>query len=199
MRPFIFRPPACRVKSFPVCSKFYKFVNTGFCRYTSFTILIPKSPLTFFKLTPSPVFTNKKHTLFSWVNVCGTRNRSTLSQTSVCPSRFDVMGTVHCVEGCDGSASIDVSFVHVNFHREPYKNGKFIEEYLNFLARESHCISTFMILRMFCAAGIHCRYPNYFLIGSSASLFLGGIATSCGTCCGSLVFGNGCVVARYSV
>jgi hypothetical protein len=32
---------------------------------------------------------------------------------------------------------IDVSFVHVNFHREPYKNLKAIEEYSGFLARES--------------------------------------------------------------
>jgi hypothetical protein len=53
-----------------------------------------------------------------------TLHRSTLSQTPVWRSRLDVTGTVHFVEGCDGSASIDVSFVHVNFHREPYKNEK---------------------------------------------------------------------------
>jgi hypothetical protein len=33
-----------------------------------------------------------------------------------------------------------VNFVHVNFHREPYKNETVIEECLGFLARESPCI-----------------------------------------------------------
>jgi hypothetical protein len=35
---------------------------------------------------------------------------------------------------------MDVSFVHVDFHREPYKNEEVIEECLGSLGRESLCI-----------------------------------------------------------
>jgi hypothetical protein len=45
---------------------------------------------------------------------------------------------------------------------------------------------------------VDCRYPAYFPIGSSASLCIAGIANSCGTCCGSLVFGSGCSVEGLS-
>jgi hypothetical protein len=64
----------------------------------------------------------------------------TQSLYTVWRSCFDVTGSVHFVEGYDGSASIDVSFDHVNFHRKPYKNVKVIEKYLGFLAKESHCM-----------------------------------------------------------
>jgi hypothetical protein len=47
------------------------------------------------------------------VHVCGTP-----SQTPAWLWRLDFTVPVHFVEGCDGSASIDVSFIHVNFHRE---------------------------------------------------------------------------------
>jgi hypothetical protein len=83
------------------------------------------------------------------VSTCVTRNHSTLIQTPVWRSRLDFMGTVHFVEGCDGSSSIDVSFVHVNFHREPYKNIRVVEEYLGFLARESHCICYASLNRLY--------------------------------------------------
>jgi hypothetical protein len=91
------------------CLKFFhRCVNIGFCRYTSFTILIPKCPLALLKWARSPLFTKNKHTLFTWVHVCGTHNHSTLSQTPVWQSRLDVTGKVHFIEGYDGSASIDV-------------------------------------------------------------------------------------------
>jgi hypothetical protein len=66
---------------------------------------------TLFKWTRSPVFTNNKHTLFSWAHFCDTHDHSTPSQTPVWRPRLDVTGTVHFVEGYDGSASSMTIFI----------------------------------------------------------------------------------------
>jgi hypothetical protein len=115
-----------------------KHFRLSLCRYTSFTIPIQKCPLTLFKWTRSQVFMTNRHALFRWVHDCVTRNHSALSQTPVWRSRLDVTGRVHFVEWCDGSASIDVSFVHVNVHREPYEIWKAIEKCWGFLARVTY-------------------------------------------------------------
>jgi hypothetical protein len=137
VRSHIFRLTACRVKKLPVVSNFFLNLWIQDCVGTLPSPYLFRNAL----WIRSPVFRNNKHMLFSWVQVCSTRNHSTLSQTPVWRSRLDVTGTVHFVEGCDGSASIDVSFFQVNLHGESYKNLKVIEECSGFLARESNCMT----------------------------------------------------------
>jgi hypothetical protein len=117
--------PVCRVKTLLVVYYFFFFFANLWIQ--SFICTLPSPcPSMLFKWTRSTLFTNNKHTLFSWVHFCSTHNHSTLSQTPVWHSRLDVMGTVHFVEGCDGSASIDVSFVHTIFTRNHTKIKKLL-------------------------------------------------------------------------
>jgi hypothetical protein len=81
----------------PICE--YRILSVHFLHH-----IYSECPMKLFKWTRSPVFTNNKHTLFSWVDICGTRSHSALSQTPVWRSRLDVTVTIHIVEGYDSSA-----------------------------------------------------------------------------------------------